>query len=164
VGVHCGIYKSSYNTWNITYSNSPRPPRTLLCPPLPIPGMVSTGLIFPFTSMCTQYLHHSHPPTPFPHLLPLCTDNHPSPPTHPGRTCSVLRETFAWHETHRQPYSRELYFFIFFKVTVFVQEQKEWIEKDWKLKNIQRLLSQIWRKPVTAMGNCVYVVLSLSLL
>jgi hypothetical protein len=30
---------------------------------------VSTGLILPFTYMCTQYLHLSHPPIPFPHLL-----------------------------------------------------------------------------------------------
>jgi hypothetical protein len=31
---------------------------------------VSTGLIFPFTYMCTQYLHFIHLPTSFPHLLP----------------------------------------------------------------------------------------------
>jgi hypothetical protein len=40
-------------------------------PPPPIPGTVSTGLIFPFASMYTQYLHHIHPPMPFPHYLPL---------------------------------------------------------------------------------------------
>jgi hypothetical protein len=39
-------------------------------PSPPIPGLVSTDLIFPFTYMCTQYLHYIHPPTPFPHLLP----------------------------------------------------------------------------------------------
>jgi hypothetical protein len=33
--------------------------------------------------MCTQYLHHIHPPIPFPHLLPPPTDtNHP--PTSTG--------------------------------------------------------------------------------
>jgi hypothetical protein len=45
----------------------------------------STDLIFPFTYMCTQYLHHIHPPTPLPHIL--------SPPTgtnHWDRTCSAL--------------------------------------------------------------------------
>jgi hypothetical protein len=39
--------------------------------------------------MCTQYLYHIHPPTPFPHLLLL-----PQVPTTalslPGRTCSTL--------------------------------------------------------------------------
>jgi hypothetical protein len=37
----------------------------------PIPRTVSTSITFPFTYMCTQYLHHIHPPSPFPHLLPL---------------------------------------------------------------------------------------------
>jgi hypothetical protein len=45
------------------------PHHSPLSPPPPIPGTVSTGLIFPFTYMCTQYLHHIHPPTPFPFLL-----------------------------------------------------------------------------------------------
>jgi hypothetical protein len=36
-----------------------------------IPWVVSTGFIFPFTYMCTQYLDHIHPRTPFPHLLTL---------------------------------------------------------------------------------------------
>jgi hypothetical protein len=34
----------------------------------PIPGIVSTGIIFPFKYICIQYLHHIHPPTtPSPH-------------------------------------------------------------------------------------------------
>jgi hypothetical protein len=38
--------------------------------PIPlIPGIVSAGLIFPFTDMCTQYLHCVHLPIPFPHSL-----------------------------------------------------------------------------------------------
>jgi hypothetical protein len=42
----------------------------------PIPEIVSTGIIFPLTYMCTQYLHYFHPPTPFsqlflPKLVPL---------------------------------------------------------------------------------------------
>jgi hypothetical protein len=36
--------------------------------------------------MCKQYLHCIHPPTPFPHHLPL-----PTGPNLPwGRTCSIL--------------------------------------------------------------------------
>jgi hypothetical protein len=45
----------------------------LLYPPLPIPG-----LVFPFTHMCTQYLYHIHPPTPFSH-----TPSIPTPQTGP---------------------------------------------------------------------------------
>jgi hypothetical protein len=38
----------------------------LLCFPSPcIPGIVSTGLIFPFTHMCIEYFQHIHPLTPF---------------------------------------------------------------------------------------------------
>jgi hypothetical protein len=32
-----------------------------------IPGIIPTGLIFPFTYKCTQYLHYIHLPVPFPH-------------------------------------------------------------------------------------------------
>jgi hypothetical protein len=42
----------------------------LLYLPSPISGTVSTGAIFPFTYMYTQYLLYIHPPMPFPHLLP----------------------------------------------------------------------------------------------
>jgi hypothetical protein len=38
--------------------------------PLPVLEIVSTVLIFPFTYMCTQYLHQTHPPTPFPPQRP----------------------------------------------------------------------------------------------
>jgi hypothetical protein len=43
-GVHCGIYKSSYN---VSYLNSPLH-HSLLFPSLSIPEIVSTGLIFHF--------------------------------------------------------------------------------------------------------------------
>jgi hypothetical protein len=43
----------------------------LLYLPSSIHGIVSTGFIFAFTYICTQYFHHIHPPIPFPHLLPL---------------------------------------------------------------------------------------------
>jgi hypothetical protein len=49
------------------------PSTALLYPPsLPMPGIVSTSIIFAFTYMCTHFLHCIHPPTPFPttsHLL-----------------------------------------------------------------------------------------------
>jgi hypothetical protein len=63
VGIHCGIYKGSYNVSNIhiecTLCTS------VLHLPSPIPGTVSIGIIFAFTYMCTHYLHCIHPPTPF---------------------------------------------------------------------------------------------------
>jgi hypothetical protein len=65
--------------------------------PTPIPGTVSTGIIFPFTYMYTQYLYHIHLPTPFPHLLPTPTGTNTT-----DRTCSALLfSNFAkekkWH-------------------------------------------------------------------
>jgi hypothetical protein len=53
---------------------------------LSIPSIVSTGLISPFTYMCTQYLHYIHPPTPFSHIPPLPV----LPTTLPDRTCSAF--------------------------------------------------------------------------
>jgi hypothetical protein len=63
--------------------NSPPPPFSLT--PTPIPGVVSTGIIFPFTYICTQYLCCIHSPMSFPHLLPPSTGTSPS-----GRTCPTL--------------------------------------------------------------------------
>jgi hypothetical protein len=37
--------------------------------PSPRPGIVPTGIIFPLTYMCTQYMHHIHLLAPFPCLL-----------------------------------------------------------------------------------------------
>jgi hypothetical protein len=45
--------------------------------PSPVPGIISTGIIFPFTYMCTQYLYYIHSPTPFPHILPFPTGTNP---------------------------------------------------------------------------------------
>jgi hypothetical protein len=42
----------------------------LLYPPSLIPGIVSTGIIFPFTYVCTQYLYYFHLPMLFPHFFP----------------------------------------------------------------------------------------------
>jgi hypothetical protein len=47
--------------------NSPPPPFSSIFSP--IPGIVSTDIILPFTYMCAQYLHYIHHPSPFPHLL-----------------------------------------------------------------------------------------------
>jgi uncharacterized membrane protein len=85
VGVYCGIYKNSYSISDISHFNSPPPPFFFISPH-PIPGMVTTGVISPFTYMCTQYLQYIHPPTPFYHLLPPTSTNlFP-----PNRTCSSL--------------------------------------------------------------------------
>jgi hypothetical protein len=83
-GGTCGIYESSYRISKILYLNSPLPPFSIILPH-PIPGILSTGLICPFTYMCTQYLHHIYIPILFPHLLPL-----PLVPKPPDRTCSFL--------------------------------------------------------------------------
>jgi hypothetical protein len=41
--------------------------------------------------MYTQYLHHSHPPSPFPHLLPPSHGYQPHPSTVPVLpTCSPI--------------------------------------------------------------------------
>jgi hypothetical protein len=49
--------------------NSP-PPLFSYIPLLPIPGVVSIDMIFPFTYMCTQYLYYIHPPSFLLHILP----------------------------------------------------------------------------------------------
>jgi hypothetical protein len=59
-----------YHTW-IHLHHSP------LSPLSHIPGIVSTGIIFTFTYMCTQYLYRTHPCSPFPHLLPSLTGTNP---------------------------------------------------------------------------------------
>jgi hypothetical protein len=85
VKVHWGFYKvltiyQIYHTWTHHLHHSPFSSFSIL-------GAVSSGLIFPFTYTCTQYLYHIHPPTPFPTSLPLSWV-----PTFPqlSRTCSVF--------------------------------------------------------------------------
>jgi hypothetical protein len=58
LGVHCGIYKSSYNISNISYLNSTSPP--LSFDSLSNSWNSFNRYHFPFTYVCTQYLHYSH--------------------------------------------------------------------------------------------------------
>jgi hypothetical protein len=67
---------------NIPYLKSTIPPFSFFAHS-PIPGKVSIDIIFPFTYMCTQYLHCVHPPMNF---LP----SPPLVPTPSGRTCYAL--------------------------------------------------------------------------
>jgi hypothetical protein len=57
--------------------------------PPPIPGTISTGLIFPSTYMWAQTLYYIYPPTPFPTSSPL-----PLVPTPSGKTCSALLDLY----------------------------------------------------------------------
>jgi hypothetical protein len=81
LGLHCGVCKSSYNI----YHTSIHPLHHSPIIPHPISGTVSAGLIFTFAYMCTQYLHHIHPPTPFPNMFPTHIGYRP-----PDRSCSAL--------------------------------------------------------------------------
>jgi hypothetical protein len=89
LGVHCSIYKiliknknflydETHHTWVHALHHSP------LFHLLLMPGIVSTGIFFLLTYMCTQRLYYIHLPSPFPHIFP--------PPTginSPDRTCSA---------------------------------------------------------------------------
>jgi hypothetical protein len=69
----------------------------------PIPGILSMGIILAFTYMCTQYVHHIYPPTPF--------FWYQSPPA--GRTCySLLLSDFAKEKEKRDI----LFIFYFFEL------------------------------------------------
>jgi hypothetical protein len=84
VGVHCSIYKGSYNVSNISFLNLPLPLLSFIPSPL-IPGSFYS-YIFTFIYMCIHYLHGIHLP-----ILSLS-----SPPFHQcqltllSRTCSIL--------------------------------------------------------------------------
>jgi hypothetical protein len=73
IGIHCGIYKAFYNVSNILCLNSPHPL---------IPGIVSARITFAFIYMCTNFLHHIHPPIPFSHHIPPSTGANPNPGQH----------------------------------------------------------------------------------
>jgi hypothetical protein len=50
------------------------PPLSLSFIPIPpIPGIISTGLIFSFSYLRTQFFHHTHPCSAFPYVLPPLT-------------------------------------------------------------------------------------------
>jgi hypothetical protein len=85
VGVHCGIYKGSYNISNISYLNSPLLPFSF------IPHYHHSWYSFSrshfsiYIHLCTLFALY----LPSPVLSPL-TGTTPLPPSPPGRTCSVL--------------------------------------------------------------------------
>jgi hypothetical protein len=83
----------------IKYITLEFPPSTSLshCPP--IPGSVSTGIIFAFICMFIHCLHFIHPPTPFPTTSPSHWCQHPSTP--PSRTCSALLFSYFVEEKCR---------------------------------------------------------------
>jgi hypothetical protein len=89
LGIHCGIYKSSYTVSNISYLNY-LPPSFCFISPSPIPGIVSAGLIFPFKYICTQYLHYINLLIPFPHILSLPLVPLPPGPVPPSCQNCVL--------------------------------------------------------------------------
>jgi hypothetical protein len=102
---HCCIYRSayhisdiSYNVSNTSYLISPPSIIILYSSPPPLPGIISET--FPFTYMCTQYLHYIHLPTLFPHLLPPHNWYQPHPSTqdlfHPSSVFQ-LWEGKNWH-------------------------------------------------------------------
>jgi hypothetical protein len=78
VGVHHGIYRSSYNiSKDIIHEFTSSTILLHLSPPS-IPGIVSADILFPFTYMHKKYLHHFYPSSSFPHLLPPPTSTNPS--------------------------------------------------------------------------------------
>jgi hypothetical protein len=80
----------------ISYSNSPFP-HSAVSPPTPIHGIVTVGIIIALTCMCTHFLHCIHPPTLFPHHLPLPVVLFPSRNYKGGlEPCSLYQVTNAW--------------------------------------------------------------------
>jgi hypothetical protein len=72
VGVHCGIYKSSYSVSTISYLSLPSPSFSFISSP-------------PFLASFQQVSQlHIHPPIPF------STSSPSTGPTSPDRTCSTL--------------------------------------------------------------------------
>jgi hypothetical protein len=74
---------------------------------IPLPPIVSSDIIFPFTYMCTQYLYHIHPPSQFPHLhppptgtIPLRQDLFPPPILWFCYTVFFVHLHFDWDPSH----------------------------------------------------------------
>jgi hypothetical protein len=114
---NCG----SYNISTVSYLNSPRPPFSYILPlPTPIPGIVSKGIIFPFTYIYTQYLYHIHPLTPFPHFSPFSVV-----PTPQDKTCSTIQFPFFFIEiTYQFDVNISIFFDAFSKIYVAVKMHK----------------------------------------
>jgi hypothetical protein len=86
--------------------------KIFLHPHPPIPGTVTTDIIFPITYMCTQYLHHIHLPSPFPHLLSLPLVLSPNP-CQAGLFCSC--SLILYKKKKKKKKKKERYF-CFFKI------------------------------------------------
>jgi hypothetical protein len=83
VGVHCGIYKSSYNISNTSHLNSPSLPFSFIHLPA-IPEIASTGTFFHLHT-CVQSIYTIFT---LPHLF--STGSNPTGSNPIGRTCSAL--------------------------------------------------------------------------
>jgi hypothetical protein len=74
MGVHCGIYKSSYHISNISYLHSPPPSFSFI---LPFPHS-NRYHFFSFHTYVHSTCTINHPPMSFPHLLPPLTNTIPT--------------------------------------------------------------------------------------
>jgi hypothetical protein len=85
----------------------------LLYPPSSILRMLSTGLIFPFAYMSTQYFHHVRPPTPFLYILPPPTGTNPETGLFYLPVLCFWKKTFLFGYLHRDfHYDISIYIFI----------------------------------------------------
>jgi hypothetical protein len=76
-------------------------------PSSPIPGVISAGLIFPFSYM-NAYFHHIHSPTTFTYILPLPLIQAPQTgPVLPSwslffekKTFPFVKDIYTWHSMY----------------------------------------------------------------
>jgi hypothetical protein len=76
VGVHCGIYKDSYNISNISHLNSPSPPFSFISPP-PSQEIVSKDIFFSIYIHVYTVFAPNSPSQPFPYRRPPHTGINP---------------------------------------------------------------------------------------
>jgi hypothetical protein len=106
-----------YHTWIYLLNHSPS--SILIHPPLPQSGLVSTGIMFAFSYMCTHFLHHIHPPTLLPHS-PIPLLSHWCQPPIPRRTCSALLSS-DFVEEKREKIKWKTWRFSLFEIKVAMQ-------------------------------------------